>query len=107
MVENISFTKMGKPSSQNKQKDNESSKRSTILLWNENLSFCYSVPLYVNFKHAEKNDFGIPQPACNGCGNCVGGCNVGAKNTLNFNYLPDARTFGADIFTQVGALFFS
>lgn len=59
-----------------------------------------SVPLYVNFKHAEKNDFGIPQPACNGCGNCVGGCNVGAKNTLNFNYLPDARTFGADIFTQ-------
>nr|XP_054749099.1 uncharacterized protein LOC129254620 [Lytechinus pictus] len=58
------------------------------------------VPLYVNFKHAEKNEFGIPQPACNGCGNCVGGCNVGAKNTLNFNYLPDARTFGADIFTQ-------
>ncbi|XP_071504049.1 uncharacterized protein [Diadema antillarum] len=58
-------------------------------------------PLYVNFRDTEKNDFGIPQPACNGCGNCVSGCNTGAKNTLNFNYLPDARTFGADIFTEV------
>ena len=55
---------------------------------------------WINFqKHA--NPFGIEQPACNGCGNCLSGCNIGAKNTLNLNYLADARAHGAHIFTEV------
>ncbi|XP_072019059.1 uncharacterized protein [Amphiura filiformis] len=59
------------------------------------------VPLYVNFKNKEENHVGIPQPACINCGNCCGGCNTGAKNTLNMNYLPDAKAHGAKMFTEV------
>ena len=44
---------------------------------------------------------GVPQPACNGCGNCIGGCNTGAKNSINMNYLADAKYHGAEIFTRV------
>lgn len=45
------------------------------------------------------NSAGVYQPACNGCGNCVTGCNHGAKNTVLMNYLPDAHAHGAEIFT--------
>ncbi|GGA01474.1 cholesterol oxidase [Blastomonas marina] len=59
----------------------------------------YRTPINVNF--ADKtNRFGVPQPACNDCGNCVSGCNVGAKNTTLMNYLPDAANHGAQIFTE-------
>lgn len=58
-------------------------------------------PIYVNFMDRRKNHVGIPQPSCNGCGNCCGGCNTGAKNTLNMNYLPDAKAHGAEIYTQI------
>lgn len=61
----------------------------------------YKPPLYVTFKDTPTNQVGIPQPKCTACGNCVGGCNVGAKNTLNMNYLPDAKAHGAKIFTEV------
>jgi cholesterol oxidase len=47
------------------------------------------------------NAAGVEQVACNGCGDCVSGCNVGAKNTLLMNYLPDAFHWGASIFTGV------
>ena len=43
----------------------------------------------------------MPQPACTLCGDCNTGCNVGAKNTVLMNYLPDAHNHGADIFCQV------
>ncbi|MBT6696853.1 MAG: GMC family oxidoreductase, partial [Gemmatimonadales bacterium] len=56
------------------------------------------LPITVNFED-RINHVGVEQPACNSCGNCVGGCNVGAKNTLMMNYLPDARNHGAEIFT--------
>ncbi len=46
-------------------------------------------PINVTF-HAGPNAAGIHQDACNGCGDCVTGCNSGAKNTLLMNYLPDA-----------------
>ena len=48
------------------------------------------------------NHVGVPQPQCNGCGNCFGGCNTGAKTTVNMSYLPDAKYHGAEIFTMVG-----
>jgi cholesterol oxidase len=46
------------------------------------------------------NPAGIAQPACTGCGDCCGGCNVGAKNTVALSYLPDAARHGAEIFTH-------
>ena len=58
---------------------------------------------WINFQRGA-NPFGIEQAACIGCGNCLTGCNVGAKNSLNFNYLADAKAHGAHIFTKVGFL---
>jgi cholesterol oxidase len=49
------------------------------------------------------NAAGIAQPACTRCGDCVSGCNVGAKNTLALTYLPDAVRHGAELFTGVRA----
>ena len=43
----------------------------------------------------------IVKHKCIDCGDCVTGCNVGAKNTLYMNYLPLAKLGGAHIFTQV------
>lgn len=47
------------------------------------------------------NVAGIAQPACTRCGDCCGGCNVGAKNTVALTYLPDAVRHGAEIFTEI------
>ncbi|XP_071479196.1 cholesterol oxidase-like [Diadema antillarum] len=58
-------------------------------------------PLYVNFNDMEENHVGVPQPACVGCGNCCSGCNTGAKNTLNLNYLQDAKAHGAEFYTKM------
>src|SRR5215472_13143079 len=45
---------------------------------------------------------GVRQSACVRCGDCVTGCNHGAKNTTLMNYLPDAVRHGAVIFTTCG-----
>ena len=60
---------------------------------------CYSLPIAVTFQDGI-NHVGIEQKACINCGDCVSGCNHHAKNTTLMNYLPDARNFGAEIFTQ-------
>jgi cholesterol oxidase len=60
----------------------------------------YRAPINVNLVEGV-NHVGVHQPACSGCGDCVSGCNVGAKNTLTKNYLPDARTRGAEIFCGI------
>ncbi|MDX2204657.1 MAG: GMC family oxidoreductase [Hyphomicrobiaceae bacterium] len=44
---------------------------------------------------------GVAQKACTRCGDCCGGCNVGAKNTVALTYLPDALRHGAQIFSHV------
>jgi cholesterol oxidase len=46
------------------------------------------------------NRQGMIQRDCSDCGDCITGCNVGAKNTLAYNYLPMARRAGAVIFSQ-------
>lgn len=46
------------------------------------------------------NPAGITQPACTRCGDCCGGCNVGAKNSVALTYLPDAARHGAELFTH-------
>ena len=61
---------------------------------------CTRPPIAVNFTEGV-NDVGVQQHACILCGDCVTGCNYGAKNTVLFNYLPDAHNFGAEIYTQV------
>ena len=45
------------------------------------------------------NHVGVEQHKCSLCGDCVSGCNYGAKNTTLMNYLPDAHNHGAEIFT--------
>jgi cholesterol oxidase len=60
----------------------------------------YPPPINVTFED-RANAAGIHQPGCNLCGDCVSGCNSGAKNTLLMNYLPDAVANGAKVFTEV------
>jgi len=54
----------------------------------------------VNFQIDGPNPHGVIQHPCTECGDCVTGCNFGAKNTLYMNYLPLAAKNGVDIFTQ-------
>lgn len=63
----------------------------------------FGLNIAVNFQIDGKNPYGIEQKPCIDCGDCVTGCNVGAKNTLSMNYLPLAKNNGTDIFTQTQA----
>jgi cholesterol oxidase len=56
--------------------------------------------LNVHFAKAGLNSVGVKQNECTHCGDCVTGCNVGAKKTLCFTYLPIAKSYGARIFVQ-------
>ena len=51
----------------------------------------YRPPINVTFRDPEGgiNHVGVEQKACTNCGDCVSGCNYGAKNTTLINYLPD------------------
>jgi cholesterol oxidase len=60
----------------------------------------YRLPINVTFKDGV-NKAGVQQQACTLCGDCMSGCNHGAKNTVIMNYLPDAKRHGAEIFTLV------
>lgn len=44
------------------------------------------------------NRQGIVQDGCVYCGNCMLGCHVHAKNTLDLNYIPLAEQFGAEVY---------
>ena len=61
------------------------------------------VPLHVAHKSGS-NAAGVHQEACTQCGDCCGGCNVGAKTTVACTYLADAEAFGAEIFTEMRVL---
>ena len=60
-------------------------------------------PLLVNFDElaGDRNHVGERQRPCVQCGDCLAGCNYSAKNTVLMNYLPDAQSHGAEIFTEV------
>src|SRR4029453_5611838 len=59
-----------------------------------------AAPVTVSFTESV-NPAGIAQPGCTLCGDCCGGCNVGAKNTVAVTYLPDAVQHGAQVFTHI------
>lgn len=61
------------------------------------------IPLHVSYQ-AGPNAAGVQQPACTECGDCCGGCNVGAKTTTACTYIADATAFGAEVFTGVKVL---
>lgn len=54
----------------------------------------------VNGRPDGVNPHGIYQKRCIGCGDCMTGCNVSAKNSLYMNYLPVAKKNGTHIFTR-------
>lgn len=56
-------------------------------------------PINVAFRDGP-TQAGVEQVACLLCGDCVSGCNHGAKGTLAVNYLPDAVAHGAEIFCE-------
>ncbi len=45
-----------------------------------------------------------PRTTCTLCGECNVGCNQGSKNTLDFNYLTEARRLGARLETRCEVL---
>ncbi|MBL8019904.1 MAG: GMC family oxidoreductase N-terminal domain-containing protein [Leptospirales bacterium] len=59
------------------------------------------VNLTIRFEPAGENAHGAFQDACQNCGNCLTGCNHGAKNSLDKNYLYRARSLGAHLFTGI------
>lgn len=56
--------------------------------------------LAITYDGTRPNRQGVKQDPCDNVGNCVIGCNRGAKNTLDMNYLPEARRFGAKLYTN-------
>ena len=48
-----------------------------------------------------RNPQGMIQRPCTLCGDCINGCNIGAKNSLQYNYLPVAKHNGTEMYTQV------
>jgi len=63
-------------------------------------------PASITVKQGDRspNEAGVVQPPCTRCGNCVTGCNVGAKNTLTTNLIPLAKERGAEFFTGANVL---
>ena len=64
--------------------------------------------LAVTFEDAgpgQRNRFGIPQRGCQFVGECDIGCNVGAKNSLDHNYLAVAEQHGAAIGVRSEAVY--
>jgi len=60
------------------------------------------VPICVHLSSNTKD--GNSKPACDHCGNCMLGCQLHAKNTLDLNYIPLAEKHGAKILAQHEAL---
>jgi cholesterol oxidase len=59
----------------------------------------YALPEPLDVRHSKErvNEQGQRQGTCVHLGNCDLGCDVGAKNSLDFNYIPLAERHGADV----------
>jgi cholesterol oxidase len=51
-------------------------------------------------RESQPNMHGRTRVTCRLCGECDIGCNYGSKNTLDYNYLSEAKRLGAEIRTQ-------
>lgn len=60
------------------------------------------VPLHIAFEE-RVTEQGVVQKACTQCGDCMGGCNVGAKTTVHGTYLTDAVNHDAEVFCGIEA----
>lgn len=59
-------------------------------------------PLNITVSTEERTTrYGVRRRKCINCGDCVTGCNIGAKNTLMTNYLPMARHHGVELHTRL------
>jgi cholesterol oxidase len=64
------------------------------------------VPNAINFEHAQQpglapdGDEGPAREACSFCGGCLTGCEFGAKNSLDYNYLCHAERLGVQILSE-------
>jgi cholesterol oxidase len=63
----------------------------------------HPIPVHVSYDSGP-NAAGVHQAACKECGDCCGGCNVGAKTTVASTYIADAVAFGAEVVTGVRVL---
>lgn len=54
----------------------------------------------VPIREEHPNLHGVPRYTCRLVGECDIGCNYGAKNTLDLNYLSEAKRCGAEIWTR-------
>ncbi len=69
------------------------------LVMNFDKEWNYDLPDAVNKKHSKllTNKQGVQQGTCVHLGNCDIGCDVKAKNSMDFNYIPAAEKAGAEV----------
>ena len=65
--------------------------------FDDDWSYRLAEPLDVRHSKERVNEHGQRQGTCVHLGNCDIGCDVGAKNSLDFNYIPLAERHGAEV----------
>lgn len=67
----------------------------------ENVTSVERLDIAVTFEKTGREKEDVIQEACDDCGDCVGGCRIGAKNSLDMNYLALAEKQGTAMFTSM------
>lgn len=62
-----------------------------------NWSYDLENPFDASHSRAWTNPQGLQQGTCVHCGNCIAGCKVNARNTLDLTYIPIAEQHGAEV----------